>query len=474
MDQDFHYYGTFYAARVAGFGKDDATLIAKCANFIDFLHESDYAGYWQLVKETAKSTTYNKLETVDYPRYTFQAGMWGTFAGPEDGLWASYHFPPGNYADPTGTPTLKSVHGDAVAGRLPVSPSTGAHEVRATTNVDTPANARLLNRPMSPLSRAMLNDAISLATNPSRLTKILRHARGGSALVPSDPTAAKKILDRFNLILLGVRAHVIADTWAHQDFSAISNAMNTYYDVNDGSGNPGTEKISYLDTGSTWKTLVLSRIQNPSNKNLEAAPSGTSYLGHGWMGHFPDFSFVKFKYRPGWRKSTEAPIERDNPTQYKAAFLELCSLFKRALGATLNPEDTAVKGHLANAATAISTGCDLSVSTNIGRKFSEGQWLTQMSALGEPSVKIDCTQEPDPKAVLEGVLEKPTGLSSATRYGTFTVGATSDIYLFQIAVDYQFQFVKRYLKNNNIMTFSGSWSQHDGPLPSTGLEALFT
>ena len=36
MDQDFHYYGTYYAARVGGsFSTSQATLIAKAANFIE-------------------------------------------------------------------------------------------------------------------------------------------------------------------------------------------------------------------------------------------------------------------------------------------------------------------------------------------------------------------------------------------------------------------------------------------------------
>ncbi|MFY0574397.1 DUF6765 family protein [Cystobacter fuscus] len=104
MDQDFHYYGTFYAARVAGFSKDDASLIGKCANYIDFLSEENYAGYWQLVKETAKSSSYNNVARLEYPRYTFQQGLFSTTTGPEDGLWASFHFPPGNYEAPQRPP----------------------------------------------------------------------------------------------------------------------------------------------------------------------------------------------------------------------------------------------------------------------------------------------------------------------------------------------------------------------------------
>ncbi|MGF1676865.1 MAG: DUF6765 family protein [Rivularia sp. (in: cyanobacteria)] len=57
MDQDFHYYGTYYAARVGGnYSQEDATLIAKASNFIDFLSNERYAGYWHIVSNTEKST----------------------------------------------------------------------------------------------------------------------------------------------------------------------------------------------------------------------------------------------------------------------------------------------------------------------------------------------------------------------------------------------------------------------------------
>ena len=77
MDQDFHYYGTYYAAREGGFDQDDATLVAKAANFIDFFNETTYAAYWQLVSDTEKSDNYNVVATMDNPRYTFQGSLFG-------------------------------------------------------------------------------------------------------------------------------------------------------------------------------------------------------------------------------------------------------------------------------------------------------------------------------------------------------------------------------------------------------------
>ncbi len=71
MDQDFHFYGTYHSALCGGFNKDDATLIAKAANFIDFFSESTYASYWSLVSDTQKSAKYNVVAKMDNPRYTY-------------------------------------------------------------------------------------------------------------------------------------------------------------------------------------------------------------------------------------------------------------------------------------------------------------------------------------------------------------------------------------------------------------------
>lgn len=119
MDQDFHYYGTFHSAMCAGFDNADATLIAKASNFIDFFHEGEYNADWSLVSETKKSAHYTIIAKIDKPRYTFQHGYWDTFKHPEDSVWCAYHFIPGNYDDPAGTPSREDVHGATVADYLP-------------------------------------------------------------------------------------------------------------------------------------------------------------------------------------------------------------------------------------------------------------------------------------------------------------------------------------------------------------------
>ncbi|HBZ06765.1 MAG TPA: hypothetical protein DEP03_10435 [Massilia sp.] len=218
MDQDFHYYGTYYAARQSGFSNTDATLIAKASNFIDFFNEHEYSAYWKLVRDTKKTTNYQVVASVDNPRYTVQVNKSAMWAAPEDGLWCSFHFTPGNYDEPANTPSREAVHGRDVAAALPGFQKRDTSQGLETVKKYYPERAgefafgKMLNRPQSALSRQLILDTIRCASDEGRLVEILEHAAGGSDILNNN---REDNLHRFRLILLGVRAHVIADTWAH-------------------------------------------------------------------------------------------------------------------------------------------------------------------------------------------------------------------------------------------------------------------
>ncbi|CAM2009979.1 DUF6765 family protein [Acanthopleuribacter pedis] len=461
MDQDFHYYGTYYAARMGKFNREDATRIAKASNFIDFLSNELYAGYWHMVRDTAKPAgDWDVVTKVDYPRYTFQ-GTLSTGAGGSGGLWASYHFVPGNYAAPAGTPSAEDVHGAEIAGQLP---GHQLREVDLNPNMGIDAGiAPLLNRPQSPLSRLMIKDTITLLNDPSRLEAIINLAAGGKQLLAEQNK--DDILKRFGLLLLGARAHVIADTWAHQDWGAANNVANTYWDVNSAEwGNQFWQTIDYRDVGD-WTNVHLSVKNQRDNENLAAVPNLVSYVGHGWLGHLPDFSFIKYRYKPCWRAKDQEPLVRENPLEYKFAFLELCSLFAQCAGGRFQPD--AEQAKLAAAQTAMETPCDIAVAANSPRVFSAKLWQAEMKKIGfeAPIDLIDTFVEPDPKAVLEGQIGYDTMMG--TRYGSYYVNYASDLYLFQIAADYHFRFTKHWLAQHKVGTdlFSDSWSLALGPLP---------
>ena len=465
MDQDFHYYGTYYAAAVGGgYNQADATTIAKACNFIDFLSNESYAGYWKLVTDTTKPNgDFNIVGSVDYPRYTFQ-GNFSVGVSGGSGLWGSYHFTPGNYADPNGSPSHADVHGNALAGQLP------GHIIR---DVDTNASkldadiAKLLNRPQSALSRVLIQDTVNRLQNPDLLKEILLLAEGGAKILENNDE--QTILKKFGLMLLGIRAHVIADTWAHQDFSGLDNVINTYWDI---SGNvikdQVYQQIEYQDTGD-W---IREHLSSSDHENLQAVPNNTSYLGHGWMGHFPDYSFVKFKYIPYWSKN-RAVVLRDNPTEYRYALLELCSLFSQANnGTTFDPSTETTK--LNAAQQAISAPCEIANKDVCPRRHSSQKWYDAMEENGidRPDL-IDAKLEPDPNAVLDGKVHYES--LAGSRYGTFYINYASDLYLFEIAADYHFQHVKNWLTQNKIgaSLFNESWSKQYGPLSEQAVGKLF-
>jgi hypothetical protein len=457
MDQDFHYYGTYYAARLGGFSQAEATDIAKASNFIDFLNNDNYAGIWRVVRENQAlqdPVDYTVVGEITSPRYTFQ-GTLSSGVGAEDGLWCSYHFTPGNYPDPPNTPTTANVHGAWVKDALPppfLENGATHHTIRSTPGVDS-ANGILLNRPMSPFSRSMITDTIRMANDNGLLEGILARSVAGWELLKTATKAAN--IGRFRLMLLGARAHILADTWAHQDFSGANHKTNTYWDV--GGSGWGRQSIDYKDTTDEWKNVVLSAT---NHENLKAVPNGVSYLGHGWMGHLPDYSFIQYRYKPCWRNSTDEPFVRNNPVEYKSAFLELCSMFSQTGNRShFNPGPN--EAALAKAQAAISSPCEIANKQTCPRYHSAQQWQARMTEAGisAPTTIIDTRQEPDPGTVLPGML---TPSSAYSRYGYYYVTANSDLYLFQIAADYHFQWAKNYLKTNRILTYSGSWSKQIG------------
>lgn len=474
MDQDFHYYGTYFAAKTGGFSNKDATLLARASNFIDFFTAGSYASYWALVPNEVPQKNYKVLATVDNPRYTFQDNKSILF-GVEDSLWCSYHFIPGNYKHPAATPSKTAVHGKAVSSLLPefeVRDATGGKSILKNYHPEAPAYmadlefGALLTRPQSSLSLELIEDTVKCFNDDDRIKEIFKYAKGGAYLLKdNDPD----VIRRFKLILLGVRAHVIADTWGHQDFCGTKNVMNTYWDVdydpkslNIFKMGLGRQSINYREHGQTpWKNKVLSASEAD---NFKAVPNAVCYLGHGWMGHLPDYSFVEYQYKPCW-SNPEKVVTRNNPEQYRFAWIELASLFHRAKFNTHLQTGSEFDDALNKAVNSISAPGNLDTKRT-ARKSSEMAWLKNNT--DHPEVMIDCDKESDDKLTLEGMLD-----TAAYRNGTSYVNVKSDLYLFQIAVDYHFHFVKNYLEEHEIHTFKGGWADREGPL-SSNVSYLFS
>lgn len=466
MDQDYHYYATYLAAQMTGWSIKASNLMARASNYVDFFSEKRFRGYWDMEKN-------NKLlRTINYPRYTFQANYSGNVVGAE-GLWSAFHFLPGNYV------TTRSSKAVKLPDYFKTWMSEPTFKPREEMSHDEASNQWRLTRPLSTLSRAIITDTFLLAKDMQNIRRILVHGPGLEHLI--DKGDSEDIEKRFLIILTGIRAHVIGDTWAHQDFAGIPSVLNTYYDIN-GTKVPGKYGIEYkFPEMDTYRYQVLGRAgqDNPYKKmpkEIFMAPPALgklTQLGHGWMSHLPDYSFISYRYRPCWKKDY-APHERINPAVYLDAFYDML-YFLHLVNLKTTPLVPLKPNEKNKIQEAIRAGWNAG-DTDVPRVISAKAWDKCIGELGYSSpVYLDTRDETGNKAALNGEEKDKLKYKSAagTAYGTFTLQILSnidnklqpsDFYLFQLAADYHFQYVKSWLLINRNHELNDSWSEQPGPL----------
>ena len=116
-----------------------------------------------------------------------------------------------------------------------------------------------------------------------------------------------------SLQAVGVAMHVLADTWAHSNFAGtpslvINNTNYYFYELLPDGNNYHEKKISFRHSTSPddlEKSLYTASLYSGSENSI-------MNLGHGRAGHFPDYSFIRYKYLPAWGNYEE--IVKDNPS----------------------------------------------------------------------------------------------------------------------------------------------------------------
>ena len=127
----------------------------------------------------------------------------------------------------------------------------------------------------------------------------------------------------------GIAMHVLADTWAHQNFAGtpslvINNTTNDFYEIMpDGETKKLTFKHSPGAADDIENSVYNSTVFNPSETNI-------LNLGHGHAGHLPDYSFIRYKYLPAWDNYRECL--KDNPSDYRHAFCQMIYAMKYLRG----------------------------------------------------------------------------------------------------------------------------------------------
>lgn len=282
MNLDFHYYGTYLAARVAGYESEEAQVIAYAAQYVDE-SEADMIDKKLLPGLRETMPTIESMGTLlgrNMDLICEEREIRGS-----ERIWRSFHFLPGNIHEEddrkvyTGerkyTRKFLGIH---ILG----CPEYGKEEARAFS---------LMCQPNSVLSEKMVNDIRKHENKP------------------------------YYLELLGIRMHVLADTWAHRYFSGtpswwVNEAPANVYYV------PGGKKMDY----SILKDFSIKDFNKymADNYFLSTPPMPSfrsfSYLGHGRMGAVPDVPFMHYKYKPQW--SNEA-VEKNNPEEFLLAFRQL-------------------------------------------------------------------------------------------------------------------------------------------------------
>lgn len=210
-----------------------------------------------------------------------------------------------------------------------------------------------LGGPLSAATTQMKSELMNASTDPIGLQDITR-IWSSFHFLPGDlhaerPKCTKKYLSKYRLICntngellkdtvelargrslqaAGIAMHVLADTWAHRYFAgtpsyAINNTNTYFYEIiPDGNGfterkikfnnNPAT--ADDLDKGAY--TASMSQVNENTIMNL----------GHGRAGHFPDYSFARYRYLPAWGQYRE--VVKDNPSDYLHAFCQMIYALK--------------------------------------------------------------------------------------------------------------------------------------------------
>jgi len=141
---------------------------------------------------------------------------------------------------------------------------------------------------------------------------------------------AISVKDDYGLALMGVMAHVYADTFAHYGFSGVSSRNNEVdgesfeLDVKDKAVKAYVmDKMSMFLAKYTPSFIIKNyrKIVNQAGEDLTGA------LGHGGVGTYPDRPFLKWRFN--YEKDNRDSGWRDNP----ATFIQACEKLHAAFRA---------------------------------------------------------------------------------------------------------------------------------------------
>jgi hypothetical protein len=284
MTHDFHYYVTFMCARNAGFDIETSKKIALCADGVDggdttFAHGA--AGKYKqvLYKNRLKMVSYYPL-TVHHMTSSVNSDH-STGASILSLPWMAFHFLPSLEVDFKTNPfNIEKI--DRVIKGNGDHPRFSPVELHWSRKLES----GLICSKDSRFARELINDTAKLAKK----------------------FGTGKFLNPHEVGILGIRAHVIADLFAHEGFAGCrSKAVNALNHAN----TLDEKKMNYsLDSGVTVSALKTMRA---------------SRLGHGQAGQRPDEPFLKYRIQ---RKIDNVTFEKNNYDLFGAAVMTITEVLK--------------------------------------------------------------------------------------------------------------------------------------------------
>ena len=266
MNVDFHYHATHLAARYAGFSKEEANIIAYAAQFVDDCTKSN--------APADSPKRYTCMSIGEMEKMNLKPVDWKY----EDyrkltEIWQYFHFLPGN-----------EFYTNRYSGKR--------SNKRWTFSEEDEEIFRKMCKPQSVAIWNMIEDT--------------KRYRGTSNF----------------LHMIGMRMHVLADTWAHQNFIGFplwfANEVDS--DSVEVEVNGKWKKVTYY----SWRLSMKDSLEFLSFSNTPTMDSyeSISYLGHGRLGTVADIPCLRFRYQPAWMEA-KTLLTRSNVDVFTDAFHQM-------------------------------------------------------------------------------------------------------------------------------------------------------
>lgn len=381
MNQDFHYNATYLAAILAGYSAAESQIIAHAAQFVDDCippRMPNHPAFPQV--PTCDSMDKLTKDAADLYPYTADDVKRARQ------IWSYFHFLPGNF--------------EFKVPYQGVSEDSSILEGKWTFAGAAQDSFRLMCLPESELSKLMIDDLKKNA--------------------PGSPNA---------LHMIGLRMHVLADTWAHTYFSGSPD-----WCVNDVKQSKGITEHN----GGNWHAVnaveSLGDVFFPDNPSLyyygmimvpSARYTSPIYLGHGQLGHIPDYGYMRYQYHPVWKVQAKGDAqwqEKDNQLHFLQAFRQMVSAMK------------AVRTNVEFPQNADSTVLNANVEADIKNALSVR--------------KIDQSGEWN-KLIVKYAGSEPPAYNEKQWFDEFassTVSNASNYYLFQKAAVDHYNLVEKFIE----------------------------